>query len=166
MATEDTLDAIGQYVTRKVTKACRLAVDLDVSPRMVLRPHISLDTMMLSAESEKDLPGLERADDVLIPMEENSRVKQLAEKARFGLDASGKVLKESKAVSYRDAIFEPLIHHMYHDSRVVAYGEENRDWGGAFAVYRGMTESFSLPPGLQHAHLGGRDCGQRGWVCP
>jgi len=25
---------------------------------------------------------------------------------------------------------------------LVAYGEENRDWGGAFAVYRGLTESL------------------------
>jgi len=25
---------------------------------------------------------------------------------------------------------------------LVAYGEENRDWGGAFAVYRGLTEAL------------------------
>ena len=25
---------------------------------------------------------------------------------------------------------------------MVAYGEENRDWGGAFACYRGLTESL------------------------
>ena len=25
---------------------------------------------------------------------------------------------------------------------MVAYGEENRDWGGAFAVYRGLTEAM------------------------
>jgi len=27
-------------------------------------------------------------------------------------------------------------------SYLIAYGEENRDWGGAFAVYRGLTEAF------------------------
>ena len=25
---------------------------------------------------------------------------------------------------------------------MIAYGEENRDWGGAFAVYRGLTEAL------------------------
>jgi len=25
---------------------------------------------------------------------------------------------------------------------MVAFGEENRDWGGAFAVYRGLTEAL------------------------
>ena len=51
-------------------------------------------------------------------------------------------LSESKAVSFRDAIFEAVIHHAYHDPRLVIYGEENRDWDGAFAVYRGLTESL------------------------
>ena len=35
---------------------------------------------------------------------------------------------------------------MYHrfttDPTMVAYGEENRDWGGAFACYRGLTEAL------------------------
>jgi 2-oxoisovalerate dehydrogenase E1 component len=25
---------------------------------------------------------------------------------------------------------------------MIAFGEENRDWGGAFAVYRGLTEAL------------------------
>ena len=77
-----------------------------------------------------------------MPLEENPRVKQIAKKSRKGLDENGAVLKEGKAVSFRDAEFEAIIHHFYHDSRVVAYGEENRDWGGAFAVYRGLTEAL------------------------
>jgi len=28
------------------------------------------------------------------------------------------------------------------DPTMVAFGEENRDWGGAFAVYRGLTEAL------------------------
>ena len=55
---------------------------------------------------------------------------------------TGERLSESKAVSFRDAIFEAVIHHAYHDPRLVIYGEENRDWDGAFAVYRGLTESL------------------------
>jgi 2-oxoisovalerate dehydrogenase E1 component len=142
VATEDDLSAIGEYATRKVTKACRLSVDLDISPRMIIEPYTGVDTMMFSCEPETDLPGLRDDKEVLIPLEENPRVKQLAKKSRSGVSPDGKILKEGKAVSYRDAIFEAVIHHFYNDSRVVAYGEENRDWGGAFAVYRGMTESL------------------------
>jgi len=30
----------------------------------------------------------------------------------------------------------------YVDPTLVAYGEENRDWGGAFAVYSRLTEAL------------------------
>jgi 2-oxoisovalerate dehydrogenase E1 component len=42
----------------------------------------------------------------------------------------------------RDAIFEALFHRFAIDPTMVAFGEENRDWGGAFAVYRGLTEAL------------------------
>ncbi len=34
------------------------------------------------------------------------------------------------------------MHRFERDPTLVAYGEENRDWGGAFACYRGLTESL------------------------
>ena len=46
---------------------------------------------------------------------------------------------------------------------MVAYGEENRDWGGAFACYRGLTESlpyhrlFNSP--ISEAAIVGTACG-------
>ena len=70
-------------------------------------------------------------------------MQQIAKKRRSGLDpATGERLSESKAVSFRDAIFEAVIQRAYHDDRLIIYGEENRDWDGAFAVYRGLTESL------------------------
>jgi len=45
-------------------------------------------------------------------------------------------------VQYRDALFEAIAHAFYADPTLVAYGEENRDWGGPFAVYRGLTEAL------------------------
>jgi len=47
-----------------------------------------------------------------------------------------------KVFSYRDAIFEAMLYRFYEDPTMVAYGEENRDWGGAFGVYRGLTEAL------------------------
>jgi 2-oxoisovalerate dehydrogenase E1 component len=142
VASESDLETVQAYATAKVSKACKLATDIDVSPRMQLGYGITLDTFMFASEPEEELPGLAHESDVLMPLAENARVKQIAKKSRTGIDANGKVLKESKAVSFRDGLFEAIAHHFYNDSRLVAYGEENRDWGGAFAVYRGLTEAL------------------------
>lgn len=140
VAKESDLEAIQEYAVRKVTKALKLAVVDDISPRMVLGPHTGVATMMFQNAPEEKLPGLAREDDVLCPFEQNPRVEQLKKKSRSGLDANGKVLSGAKAINYADALFEAVHYHFYHDSRLIAYGEENRDWGGAFAVYRGLTE--------------------------
>lgn len=142
LASESDLESIAEYAKRKVVKACRLAVDDALSPRMSLAPHAGLEAIMFSNEPETKLPGLTRSTDVLIPLAENPRVQQIAKKSRSGIGPNGETLKESKAVSFRDALFEAIIHHFYNDSRMIAYGEENRDWGGAFAVYRGLTEAL------------------------
>ena len=47
-----------------------------------------------------------------------------------------------RCLALRDALFEAMLHRFYVDPTMVAYGEENRDWGGAFAVYRGLTEAL------------------------
>lgn len=142
VAKEDDLKAIREYATRKVVKALALAIDDAKSPRMALGPHIGLEPIMFSNRIDETLPGLQFDNDVLIPLDQNPRVQQIAKKSRSGIGPNGEVLKEGRAVSFRDATFEAIIHHFYNDSRVVAYGEENRDWGGAFAVYRGLTEAL------------------------
>ena len=135
------LEEIRAYATRKVTKACKLASSEDTSPRMVLTPHQGVSQMMFS-DQEEELPGLERDDDVLLPMDENPRVKLIAKKSRSGIGEDGAELKGTKAVTFGEALFESILHHFHSDSRLLAYGEENRDWGGAFAVYRGLTEAL------------------------
>lgn len=142
VATQADLDTILAYATRKVTKACKLAVDYDHSPRLVLGPRTGIADMMFCNEIDETLPGLRREDDVSIPMAEIPRVKQIAKKSRSGIDENGNVLKGTKAVTYGEAIFESVVHHFYNDHRLIAYGEENRDWGGAFAVYQGLTEAL------------------------
>ncbi|NUM54957.1 MAG: dehydrogenase [Candidatus Hydrogenedentes bacterium] len=142
VAKEDDLKAVREYATRKVVKALTLAIDDAKSPRMTLGPHIGLEPIMFSNQIDEKLPGLQFKNDVLIPLDQNPRVQQIAKKSRSGIGPNGEILKEGKAVSFRDAVFEAIVHHFYNDSRIVAYGEENRDWGGAFAVYRGLTEAL------------------------
>jgi 2-oxoisovalerate dehydrogenase E1 component len=69
-------------------------------------------------------------------------VQQIRKKERFGLDENGKPFSKIKTYQLRDGIFEAIIDRFYKDPTLVAYGEENRDWGGAFAVYRGLTEAL------------------------
>ena len=136
------IEEIHAYAQRKVTKACRLAVCEKTSPRMALGPHIGVSQMMFNNEIEETLPGLRRKEDVSMPLEENPRVQAIAKKSRSGIAEDGSVLKATKAVTFGEALFETVIHHFYNDHRLVAYGEENRDWGGAFAVYQGLTEAL------------------------
>ena len=137
------LDERRDAILVTLSRVCNLAVDLDVSPRV--DPHRDRDAVarfMFLDRDEPSLPGI-RPDDVLKPLEENSRVQAIAKKQRAGIDAATlERLSEAKAVSIRDGLFEAIIHHFYNDCRLIAYGEENRDWDGAFAVYRGMTESL------------------------
>ena len=83
-----------------------------------------------------------REPEVLLTKEENPRVKSLSRKMRYGLDSNGDPVPKAKAFSYRDGLFEAVLHRAYLDPTMVIYGEENRDWGGAFAVYRGLTEAL------------------------
>ena len=51
-----------------------------------------------------------------------------------------KPLPKLQTLTYAEALFEALMHRFYEDPTLIGYGEENRDWGGAFSVYRGLTE--------------------------
>ena len=115
-----------------------LAIDDNVSPLMKDRDVIG--DMMFSNGSVDSFSDAE--PEVLMPMEENPRVKRIATKERFAFDKDGKPFSKMKQFQLRDAIFESIIDRFYKDASLVAYGEENRDWGGAFAVYGGLTESL------------------------
>ena len=47
-----------------------------------------------------------------------------------------------KLFNLRDAISEVILDRFYEDPTMIAYGEDVRDWGGAFAIYRGMMEAL------------------------
>lgn len=73
---------------------------------------------------------------------ENTRLKQLQKRARKGLAEDGTPLSPLRCITYRDALFEPIFERMLHDPRLCAWGEECREWGGAFGVYRGLSDMF------------------------
>ena len=136
LLTGDELNAMQKRVRETITKACRLATDLEVSPR--LEPEAIGSVMFSNTRRER---YDDREPEVLMPREEIPRVQSLQRKSRAGI-VDGKPVSKNKVFQYRDAIFEAVLHRFYEDPTMVAYGEENRDWGGAFACYRGLTEAL------------------------
>jgi 2-oxoisovalerate dehydrogenase E1 component len=131
------LEDIKTTVKELMTKTCKLAIDDSVSPRISAE---SIGGLMFSnLKVEKMADG---TPDVLIPKDENPRVRQIAKKARYAYDADGKPVSKNKVYQLRDGLFEAIIDKFYIDPTLIAYGEDNRDWGGAFPVYRGLTEAL------------------------
>ena len=71
-----------------------------------------------------------------------SRLRQLGKKSRAGLNAHGNPLSPMRAVTLRDSLFEAVLYHLQRDPLLKVYGEECREWGGAFGVYRGLSDLF------------------------
>ena len=134
-ASEDELNALTEDALGRLREVVRAAVSLETSPR--IEPERIGDSMFSNGRRERMEDG--RAPEVLIA-KEASRWKTTQEKLRFGLDDNGKPLPKLKCLTYAEALFEAMVHRFYEDPTMVAYGEENRDWGGAFSVYRGLTE--------------------------
>ncbi|MDR2051957.1 MAG: dehydrogenase [Treponema sp.] len=135
VASKDELALLKKKAAEKLFEVVKLAVNDEISPRL---DGAFIEQVMFSngrAEKFDD-----RAPELSQPVAENPRVKALAGKARYGFDAEGRPVSKNKAFQYRDALFEAMVHRFAIDPTMAAWGEENRDWGGAFAVYRGLTE--------------------------
>ena len=140
VATDAELDGIEAYVKGEILNAVKLAKDDELSPRMNLdkTPDIIAD-MMFSNGHIKSMDTT-RKPDALQPKEENAHVQQLTKKVRFAYEADGKPVSKNKVYQYRDAIFEAIVDKYYEDPTLVSYGEDVREWGGPFAVYRGLSD--------------------------
>ncbi|HLO58112.1 MAG TPA: thiamine pyrophosphate-dependent enzyme [Bacteroidales bacterium] len=135
------LNEIKSDIISTIEDILKMTIDDSVSPRinLVTDPD-AIGNMMFSNGS---IDAIESGQpETLMPLEENPRVKSIKTKERFYLDKSGKPVSKVKQYQLRDGIFEAIIDRFYKDPTLVAYGEENRDWGGAFAVYRGLTEAL------------------------
>ena len=141
VVTEKELASITGNISATTLEIFKLAIDDEISPRMDLKQHPdAIGELILSGGSVDKFD--DRKPEVNHPLEENPRVKQIAKKERYAIDSSGKPFSKMKQYQLRDGIFEAIADRFYKDPTLVAYGEENRDWGGAFAVYRGLSEAL------------------------
>ncbi len=131
----DEMDELKSRVESKILATMKLAINDEVSP------HVDgsyIESVMFSNQKVESFDS--RSPELLEKPEDNARVKAIARKKRYAFDESGKKLPAAKQYAYRDGLFEAALHRFTTDSTLISYGEDVRDWGGAFAVYRGLTE--------------------------
>jgi 2-oxoisovalerate dehydrogenase E1 component len=136
VASDSTFDTVQSEIEATTLELFKLAIDLEVSPRLTIDSDL-VGAVMFSNQHVERFDT--RVPELLHQPADNSRVQQIRRKIRTPTH-EGQPVPKMKAFNVRDAIFEALLHRFAIDPTMVAFGEENRDWGGAFAVYRGLTE--------------------------
>jgi len=135
-----TLDAFTADSMTRLKRVLTAAIDDAASPRLHAASTADpIGALMFSRETRPALA--DRTPETLLPLEQ-TRCAQTRAKLRFGLADDGQPLPKLKCVTFAEAIFEAMIDGFYTDPTLIAYGEENRDWGGAFGAYRGLTEAL------------------------
>lgn len=133
-ASDSDLEAISADAVDRLKQVLVATISDTISPH--IQAASVIEGMMFSnAFADRMAEG---EPEVLLPKDE-SRLKVTYEKNRFGLE-NGKPLPKLRTLTYAEALYEAMMHRFYEDPTMIAYGEENRDWGGAFGVYRGLTE--------------------------
>jgi 2-oxoisovalerate dehydrogenase E1 component len=141
VATALQLDELRASVVEEIKRTLVLTIDEKISPLLDLTENPETVSEMMFSNGSTD--RMEEGEcGALMLKEDNPRVKQIKNKERFHVDKDGKPVSKLKQYQLRDGIFEAVIDRFYKDPTLVAYGEENRDWGGAFAVYKGLTEAL------------------------
>jgi 2-oxoisovalerate dehydrogenase E1 component len=136
--TEEALESARARIQATIFDMFKLATDLDASPRVSSTSELVGEVMFSNQRVER---FDDRVPEFRQDLAENPRVQQLRGKIRTP-QFEGKPTPKIKAYNVRDAIFEAMLYRFAIDPTMIAFGEENRDWGGAFAVYRGLTEAL------------------------
>jgi 2-oxoisovalerate dehydrogenase E1 component len=135
---EHELDDARAGIETLVFEMFKLAIDPQAAPRIAVGSDL-VERVMFSNGRLEACDA--RQPELLQDWSENPRVQQIKGKIRTP-EHDGAPVPKLKAFSVRDAIFEAIAHRFSADPALVAFGEENRDWGGAFGVYRGLTEAL------------------------
>jgi 2-oxoisovalerate dehydrogenase E1 component len=140
---EGILDEAGEQEMREgVAEQMRKVTEAAVNPEAAPPVDVQADPILIGKLmfSNREIT-LGPPDPALVAATEASpRVRHNLKKSRFGLSETGERLSPMRAITIRDALFEALLHHFMRDPKLIAYGEECREWGGAFGVYRGLSD--------------------------
>jgi 2-oxoisovalerate dehydrogenase E1 component len=135
---DGTFSAMKAGVEASMAAVTKAAIDPAAAPAIDIPSDPTLIGRLMFSNEEIPVPS--GTVKLLAEPETSARIRQDAKKSRSGIGANGEKLSAMRAITLRDALFEPILHHMLHDERLIAYGEECREWGGAFGVYRGLSD--------------------------
>ena len=140
VATDSEFEDILAETKERMTRICAIASDPGISRYADLKASPQyIEKMMFSNGSVKAFD--DRQPEYTLPKEECAAYKKLKSKIRVA-EIDGKPVSKMKVFNLRDAISEVVMDRFYEDPTLIAYGEDVRDWGGAFAVYRGFAEAL------------------------
>ena len=132
--------AIEKQVHDMVKECFILAIDKDISKYETL-DSMFIESVMFSNKKLESCDESRKGDaDFLQPLAENEQFKKIQKKQRYFADETGKPYSKMLVYNICDAVFEAMTNRFSKDPTMVAFGEDNRDWGGAYACYRGLTE--------------------------
>jgi 2-oxoisovalerate dehydrogenase E1 component len=165
---QSAVETMREEISAKIELVVRAVTNPDISPAVDVASNPTLIGKLMFSGAEIAPPNTPTK--LTASVESAASVRQIARKARYGLDDNGQPLSPMRAVTVRDGLFESILHHMVLDDSLVAYGEECREWGGAFGVYRGLadilphdrlfnspiSEAAIVATGVGHAMAGGR----------
>jgi 2-oxoisovalerate dehydrogenase E1 component len=137
---EADVDAMRANVAETIRAVTAAAVDPAVAPPVDVAANPVLIGNLMFSNAESPLPAAPAP--VLVDPATTARVRQNAKKSRTGVGEDGEALSPMRAITLRDGLFEAILERMVADERLIAYGEECREWGGAFGVYRGLSDIF------------------------
>ena len=140
IATDAQIDGVNEDIKAHITAVLKIATDLTLSPRLdFLKDPDAISRYTFNNGHQVSMA--EGTPFVLTAKEENTRVQKIAKKERAAV-VDGKPVSKLKQYTLRDGIFEAIIDKYYEDPTLVSYGEDVREWGGAFGVYQGLSDSI------------------------
>lgn len=113
------------YITNKITEICESAThapDMNIS-----KDTFYIENIIFSNSTEKKSPN---CGETLCSLSENKRIKNIHKLPRFG----------DRGIKLKDSLFEAISEAFVNYPELISYGEDVRDWGGAYGVYEGLTE--------------------------
>jgi 2-oxoisovalerate dehydrogenase E1 component len=142
---EGVIDAAGRqalavWAQDRIAEVVPLAVDLGISPRLDLAGDPDAIARLMFSDAPQSARSPSHGAALRVPLERSSRIRQLGTRNRSGRDEKGGRVPSTGAITLRAALFEAIAEAAARDPELVIYGEENRDWEGAFGVYQGLTE--------------------------
>lgn len=175
VCTQKELDDIRDMVKSDLRRILAITVDDNITPRLDIfgKDPDCIERMMFTNKKIRSMDTT-REPEMLVPKSEFKRLVRISKKKRFGRNPDGSLVSKNTVYNLRDGIAEPIINKFYEDPTFIAFGEDVRDWGGSFAVYRDMTEGipyhrfFNTPiseagivgAAVGYAMAGGRCCAE------